>query len=183
MNSIVVGHSCCLKQNSVAPFCLAPRGGDTARPTEVRPCAPSRLLSRSYALLLRPPGCRSGLRPAVRPRPYHTNSTSPPNSSHLAIAGKSLKPSRGSPGRNLGTGPAAPQKAKTTPRPRQALVSDSESNTKYGVTAHSFGNESGEAAQVSGIRERFGRGLWNVFDMELSCGCHGAGRTRRPVEQ
>src|ERR1700722_16363891 len=96
------------------------------------------------------------------------------------MAGKSLKPSRkpsrGSPGRNLVRGPAAPQKARTVQRARQALVRESESNTKYGMTAKNYGDEFREAAQVSGIRERFGRGWRYVSAMKSSWQCHQAGK-------
>jgi hypothetical protein len=95
-------------------------------------------------------------------------------SGHLAMAGKSLKPSRGSPGRNLVRGPAAPQKARRLQRSRQALVSESESNTKYGVTAIILGMAFGRRLQVSGIRGKFGRGWRYVLRHEKFMECHPA---------
>jgi hypothetical protein len=62
--------------------------------------------------------------------------------------------------------PAASQKARRLRRASQALVSEPESNTKYGVTVGSFRGEFREAPQVSGIPGKFG-GEWRyVFAMK-----------------
>jgi hypothetical protein len=101
---------------------------------------------------------------------------------HLAIAEKPLKPSRGTPGRNFVRGPAAPRKAKTTPPRSQALVRRIESNTKCGVTPGNSGDEFWETLQVSGIRERFGRGVVMSFRHEIFMWTSRGRETRPSVE-
>jgi hypothetical protein len=73
------------------------------------PCAPSRSLSRFYALLL-PPPVVTRLRRAVRAQARPARTAQGRSSKPSGHGGEShLKPSRGSPGRNLGTVPAALQ--------------------------------------------------------------------------
>jgi hypothetical protein len=61
-------------------------------------------------------------------------------------------------------------------RRRQALGTESESNTKYSVVVENSGDESRVRAQVLGIQGRFERGPVDHSAMKNSCGCHAATR-------
>ena len=72
--------------------------------------------------------------------------------------------------------PPHPRRLGRLRRRRQALGTESESNTKYGVTVDNSGDDFRGAPQVSGIQGRFGRGWQYVFAMKNSWGCHPVGK-------